>query len=404
MHYYHSLSCNVFVFRYTTILSLPLVITWLFSFLLSLLLRRRKQKLKQSSKSLAKKETGERRAADRDMESSCAMISRCTETAPAHNATQSVTSEIASSANRAESLHDVFVNDEQVSDFPFLSAHMRNPPKLAPSASVPCPRKRRPSSLDSSLIACKVTDGKKIKSTVNSESDLRTARGRLLLKYHSIEDGLPAGYVAKRILFRRSWEGGVISEAQLQRSQDSNVSSFVNRSEQCSTSNTSMTSPPTSPSQAHTRRSDITRSARATSARARRRSSIFRAKEFIMSKSFESNIARTLVAVIIVFTVAVLPLLIVLSQIKPWDQSTPTQRNKDATSLVIAIAILLSNSFWNCLIYGTRMPYFRSSMAHILRKLFRCKQNVSCTKVLSRKLSLTSSFRRDSELSKPTWL
>ena len=382
--------------RYTIILSLPLAVTWIFSFLLSLQLRRRKQKLKRPSKS---RKDG-RKQTDRDVESSYAIVSRCsnTDTPVVRNLTRSSSSDNLTSTNHAESIHEVFVNDEQISDAP-----MRPKAHLAPSSSVPCTRRRRPSSLDSSLIACKLSEATN-RTNASSDNVSHSTRERLLWKHYSNEEGFPAGYVAKRILFRRSWEGTSIPEDHFQRSGNSSISSSFVKSFEHRTSKTSMTSPPTSPSQSYAHKSEATRSTRAISSRARRRSSIYRAKEFLMSKSFESNIARTLVAVIAVFTLAVLPLLIVLSQIKPWVQSSLSQRNRDATALVVAVTILLSNSLWNCLIYGTRMPYFRSAVAQIVRKLFRCKQNVSCSRVLRRKLSLTSSFRRDSEISKPTWL
>ena len=400
---------NCVSFRYVVALALPLGVTWIFSFLLCFVLWRRKKKLKKSCRAFPRQEIRERKPADKDADSSFALVSRYSNTiTDTHVALARSSSSSTDNCNAAslqnETYPEVFSDDRSV-----VTPHQQVPTtskkQMAPLASLPCSRKRRPSSLDSSLITNKLIDEEEKRVTIRIEGENQRNYKNIFLKCHSVDDALPAGYVAKRILFRRSWDCPSVDPEHFQQRSNTNISpQLLKRSVSNVASKPPKISPPTSPIPLFTRKCDTPLSARTPPARARRRSSIFRAKEFIMSNSFESNIARTLVTVIAVFTLAILPLLVVLALVTPVTEASFAQSNKDVTSLVVAITILLSNSLWNCLIYGARMPYFRRAMGQILRRVFRCQGSYLCAKLLRRKLSITTSFRRDSEISKPAWL
>ena len=376
---------------------MPLAVIWFFSFLLWLTLWQRKRRLKRFSQSVSKQELRDKKKTDKEADSSFAFISRCSNT-EAGAAISVVRNSSSSDHNtttqsRESSLLETVSNQEV--DFDTSECNQFLPrPKLAQSVSLPCSRRRRrPSSLDSSLVVSRSNDNKE-----ENEEEQRN-HSKQFLKCYSAEESLPAGYVAKRILLRRSWEGPNSDSKNLS---NSSISKTSDASEGSVASKASIVSSPSTPSLSSSRKSVVMRRVRTTPCRVRRQSSIFRAREFIMSNSFESNIARTLFAVVVVFTIAILPLLIVMLQLTPLQQASFESRSKDLTSLVVAVAILLSNSFWNCFIYGVRMPYFRSAIARAFRKFFRSYREESCRELLPRKLNLIHSLRRNSEFAETT--
>lgn len=381
---------------------MPLAVIWIFSFLLWITLWIRKRKLERFSSSVCKQELREKKLIDKEVDSSFAFVSRCsnTETAAAAPGLSSASSSDHNITPQSSDGSFVDLNSNKEPNPRTLRCkQLRLKPKLVQSASLPCSRQRRPSSLDSSINASKINE--KIKE-VDPKEDEQQSRQKRFLKCYSAEESLPTGYMAKRILFRRSWEGPSTDSISVN---DVNISKTSSTpSESSVASKTSVKSPPSTPSPLSRRKSASSRRVRTTPTRVRRQSSIFRAREFIMSNSFESNIARTLFAVVVVFTIAILPLLIAMLRMTPLKQASLQTRNKDLTFFVVAVAILLSNSFWNCFIYGIRMPYFRTAIMRIFRKFFRFCRESSCPNIIARKLSLNSSIRRNSDRNEPTWL
>ena len=77
-------------------------------------------------------------------------------------------------------------------------------------------------------------------------------------------------------------------------------------------------------------------------------------RRFLRS-SMEMGIAKTLFTVVLTVTMTTFPFIgmtVYRIGIDEWS-------NSETTWFVVTMTILISNSFWNSIIYGARMPYFR---------------------------------------------
>lgn len=113
----------------------------------------------------------------------------------------------------------------------------------------------------------------------------------------------------------------------------------------------------------------------------RRMSSVRRARVLLRSQSYEGNITKTLMIVVVAFTVAVLPLIICLFVLlRPRIQKTPSlTKNYETTSLIITIILLFINSFTNSVIYGSKMRDFPKTMIKFCQNVLKSAQ--FCRKV-----------------------
>ena len=99
-----------------------------------------------------------------------------------------------------------------------------------------------------------------------------------------------------------------------------------------------------------------------------RQSSVRIARNMLRSKSMELSIAKTLLTVVLTFTLASTPIIAVVTFMLARNKSTSLERlNFEVTGLVCCILLLFTNSLWNSLIYGARMPYFK----HMLKRTCR---------------------------------
>ena len=79
-------------------------------------------------------------------------------------------------------------------------------------------------------------------------------------------------------------------------------------------------------------------------------------RRFLQRSSAEMGIAKTLFYVVIAVTMTTCPLIAtLLMNSSDWG-------DRETTWLVVAMTMLVSNSWWNSMIYGARMPYFRQMM------------------------------------------
>lgn len=110
----------------------------------------------------------------------------------------------------------------------------------------------------------------------------------------------------------------------------------------------------------------------------RTKSSFRKARELLSNQSYEANITKTLCIVVAAFTVAVLPLIIVLSTLSREEDVPIGKLNKEVTALTCSLLIFFFNSFSNCVIYGARMRDFRSEVTHIFQSYIRGIKNKNC--------------------------
>ena len=79
----------------------------------------------------------------------------------------------------------------------------------------------------------------------------------------------------------------------------------------------------------------------------------------LRTRTMEMGIAKTLLTVVLTVTMTTCPLIAVSAYRMrvggDWG-------DRETTWLVVAMTMLTSNSWWNSMIYGARMPYFRQMM------------------------------------------
>ena len=110
-----------------------------------------------------------------------------------------------------------------------------------------------------------------------------------------------------------------------------------------------------------------------------RQSSVRIARKMLRTRSMELSIAKTLMTVVLTFTLTSTPIImVVLFRISRRTKATYEKLNSEITGLVCAILILFSNSLWNSLVYGARMPYFRNMVKRICQYFSRMSVFSSC--------------------------
>nr|XP_018669192.1 uncharacterized protein LOC108949833 [Ciona intestinalis] len=375
---------------YGLALALPLVVTWLFSFLICVTLWRRKRRLKHSkaTRNYSTKSLN-RRSSDREQDISVRQQTSRISVSASH-ATCSAAERVLSN----ETEGGLVVTDDQPFSDVFEEA---KEPKVPDVVSTPPYRgglqRRRRSSIDLGVSLRRQ----------NSDGAARPTR-TFHRRVGSLEDPVrtpdadpvktQAGFVAMRILYRKSWNGCPDEPQSLPQSPDRgrrilpatpalprSIGSF-------SSIPTCQINSPKTPTRE--RRCEASRP-RAGSSRVRRKSSVYRARELLMSKSFETNIAKTLCAVVLACTVAVLPLLITVTTLTKDDDAPKEILNAEVTTIVVSMTILFSNCLWNSLIYGSRMPYFRRTVIRIIRQTTGRAKRSKGGRIIS---SLLGSVRR----------
>ncbi|CAK8695062.1 uncharacterized protein LOC143447509 [Clavelina lepadiformis] len=401
--------------------SIPLALTWVFSVLLYVTLWKRKSKFKNSSKTYSQKcAKRNRRKTDLDQEISVAHTSRYSNTETPVVTEPMMYNSSDPTTQRGSKLSETLSNTEgtekctnnrtsPTSNFLQLSLN------IAEAARPDFGNKKRPNSFDSSFripnFYQQASENNNNQLNKNNEQEavlLIQPRSYVmkssLNEINKAAEGPPAGYVAKRILCRRSWSG-YSSETDFKPDsikQVSKPSPKLPRRWQSLKTATTPSTPITS--SGLDRKCDTTRHSRSTT-RVRRKSSIFRARELIRPNSYESNIAKTLLAVVVTFSFAIVPFLIISSQISTTPENkTMSKINGEVSALTVVLTILISNSFWNCFIYGARMPYFRPAIIRVFRKLTGNQTGPSCCRIMRRKLSLTSSSIRKETTNRPSSL
>jgi len=356
-------------------LVIPLLLTWFFSAMLCYVLWRRKQRLKKCSRALQKQECyRDKRTEEKEYDSSFAL------SAARYSNSESPSLD----PGKPESDQPKF----QIKDLPKIVIDTESSPECIPRGSwTPKPQSseiKRPSSFDVFFAQ------EDVKSDLIPVQDnlSKTNVTKGLLKSQSYQNVRKCP-MSKKILLKVSWDG---------KSDDSNHSEencnspFPKRRNDSPMSVRPIRfaeSPACSPTEGL--KSDIVRSPM--SRMTRRRSSIFRAKEFMMSNTFESNVAKSLMAVVIALSFSVLPFLCTLPALIRHSNNSQQTSSKNVSLFVSAVMVLLSNSLWNCLIYGARTRYFRSHLARICSKLLNCcRHRSSLTKQLSHIFSTKTSF------------
>ena len=369
---------------------IPFLLTWIFSGLLCYVLWRRKQKLKKCSRAVQRQDCySDRRTDDKEYDSSFAMPMRMSNQESPMANPDSTECEL-SDFQEKESLPKIVIDTEtalecnQTDGSPKQKKILR-PNSLTLSPSVP-PRKR---SNSFNLFLTENETSKEVSLT--SESSQKTFATKGLLKSHSYQN-VRANPLAKKILLKVSWEGVTSNDDQSQEDPTTPLSRIRTKQFDSPVSPSCPIRFAESPvcSSGAEPKCDSVRSP--SSRITRRRSSIYRAKEFMMSNTFESNVAKSLMAVVIALSFSILPILFMLPQLKRQDNSE-NANNKEVSFFVSAVTVLLSNSLWNCLIYGSRTRYFRTYLSRNCSKLFGCcRQRGSLTKQISQIFSTRTSF------------
>ena len=354
--------------------------------MLCYVLWRRKQRLKKCSRTLQKQECcSDRRTEEKEYDSSFALSTKYSNSESPTLAPTNVEND--QSSIQVKELAKIVVDtvttrgNENIPLTP-KPKNIQRPSSLALSPSFST--RKRPSSFDVFLAKSDAD------CSPGQDSLPKICLSKGLLKshsYHSVRDSP----MAKRILLKVSWDG-VTSESDCPKeSSDTPTSPESIKKNDSPVSSRPIRfaeSPGCSPT--GVLKGDIVRSP--TSRFTRRRSSIFRAKEFMLSNTFESNVAKSLMAVVIALSFSVLPLLCMFPQLARHTNDL-LHPIKDVSFLVSAVMVLLSNSLWNCLIYGARTRYFRTHLGRTFSKFFNCFRNQnSLTKQLSHIFSTKTSF------------
>lgn len=323
---------SLFLFyRYMVCLVAPLLVTWIFSSLICVTLWRRRRKLKNKSKM--------RRSQ---------MYTR----AKHPNVLKDESDVIISEAEHVVSNENL--NMEDGNEQPIYFENTVNFNK----------NRRRSSKILSGSVTLRVDLSLK---TANGSTECRTVdnkdnRRRLLR---------PQSFTAKNILYRRSWQGGETSSVEPSNISDPGAPTKslhvpdltsvslrqISREESVRSGSPKLIKKrPSNGSYSGSTKSSIRRGGNI-----RRKSSFSRARALFLTRTYEYNIAKTLLAVVLTFTVTSLPLIVVLASLQEGRGIPQRTINEEVTALVVSVVVLFSNSLWNCLIYGAKMPYFRQS-------------------------------------------
>ena len=353
---------------------IPFTLIWIFSGLLWFALRKRKKRMKICSKTLLTQDASDKRTDGKEYESSGVMVTRCS------NAGGPVVFLVSSTSSEENDLESQNISRDCPVRVESSLRTLKRPQTLnLKQNSLAPPASKHLSFLEKTRLANPIVkdtayekNGVTFVTTCNrSEQKEHVHKASKVIKFpkcHSF-DGVPASAVAKKILIKSNRESPSCNEPSTLAVQI--LTPLVSRRNDCSQLSSTSTSPtPSSP--VGVRHGDILRNP---SKQSRRRSSIFRAKEFMMSNSFESNVAKSLLMVVFTLSFSVLPMLITFTHIS-FDQSlSKTTINNNSTTAVVVIVILLSNSLWNCLIYGAKTRYFRAAVRKTINRLMSYDQN-----------------------------
>lgn len=363
----NSKQCFMLLCRYTISLGLPLVVTWMFSVLICITLWRRKKRLKNtySAKGIStRRNSSVHRSQPRNRMNNQLSRFSVTESHVTPSVTDKTLRNDSESAPQevSEPLNGSFKGLQRAPQYAVRDVTPINKRKETMKSDLhPHRRTRRPSSLDLTLIKKLAENGDDV-TAVKAPASLPVGTEFFNLQTMSKSKG---SFVAKRLLLRGSWAGS-IDESNLYASSPPKATAVAHQLSDGSSG--AQASTPAASIKPTDRKSECAARNPRTPTRMRRKSSVFRAREFIRLKTFESNIAKTLFGVVIAITIAVLPLLIVLICIAVEAARTPFQLKENVSRVVLTMAILFSNSLWNCLIYGARMPYFRQAISRLFRR------------------------------------
>ena len=380
--------------RYFITLVIPLVLTWIFSGLLCSVLYRRKQRLKKCSRAFQRQEFSDRRTDEKEYDSSCAWTNRYSTTeSPTLGAGNTDTSGHSDQdVKEEETSSKIYAKiDKTIVGNPKETTPLQRPSSLA-LLSTP-PQRRRPNSFDVFVLNKNNKHGEGIsglKTPGSNRSKINGVNGHpKAYSFQNVQDVS----VVKKALLKVSWDTASCHES----SSDETIILSASPAKTRRNGNVQLpirfADSPCSP--AGSPKCEIVRNPYS---RSRRRSSIFRAKEFMMSNTFESNVAKSLLAVVIALSFSILPILFMFPQLVRHENNFLS--NSNTSFMVISTLVLLSNSLWNCLIYGARTRYFQTTLRRTFGKAFgRDQHRNSLSKQLSQIFSTkTSIFNNDSKI------